>query len=76
MRRYCTMHVTCPQLDCPNFEYMLWFESLLFYNCEEQSEMQKDDVDVGLLPAIVEKVILPKLAGEQSVEAVWSVPTS
>ncbi|XP_023661080.1 PAX3- and PAX7-binding protein 1 [Paramormyrops kingsleyae] len=57
------------EVDCPNFEYMLWFESLLFYNCEEQSEMQKDDVDVGLLPAIVEKVILPKLA--VLVDQVW-----
>ncbi|KAG5843434.1 hypothetical protein ANANG_G00150910 [Anguilla anguilla] len=50
------------EADCPNFEYMLWFESLLFYGCEEQSNMQKGDVDVNLLPAIVERVILPKLA--------------
>lgn len=50
------------EADCPNFEYMLWFESLLFYGCEEQSNMQKDDVDINLLPAIVERVILPKLA--------------
>ena len=42
---------------------MLWFESLLFYGCEEQSSSQKADLDVGLLPAIVERVILPKLAG-------------
>ncbi|KAJ8266400.1 hypothetical protein GJAV_G00130010 [Gymnothorax javanicus] len=50
------------EADCPNFEYMLWFESLLFYGCEEQSNMQKDDVDINLLPAIVERVIIPKLA--------------
>ncbi|KAJ8384583.1 hypothetical protein AAFF_G00200200 [Aldrovandia affinis] len=50
------------EADCPNFEYMLWFESLLFYGCEEQSNMQKGDLDVNLLPAIVERVILPKLA--------------
>ncbi|KAI1903638.1 hypothetical protein AGOR_G00029260 [Albula goreensis] len=50
------------EADCPNFEYMLWFESLLFYGCEEQSTMQKGDLDVNLLPAIVERVILPKLA--------------
>ncbi|KAJ8348629.1 hypothetical protein SKAU_G00272180 [Synaphobranchus kaupii] len=50
------------EADCPNFEYMLWFESLLFYGCEEQSNMKKGDVDVNLLPAIVERVILPKLA--------------
>ncbi|XP_036379986.1 PAX3- and PAX7-binding protein 1 [Megalops cyprinoides] len=50
------------EADCPNFEYMLWFESLLFYGCEEQPKMQKGDLDVSLLPAIVERVIVPKLA--------------
>lgn len=44
---------------------MLWFESLLFYGCEER-EQEKDDVDVALLPTIVEKVILPKLTGKFS----------
>lgn len=43
---------------------MLWFESLLFYGCEER-EQEKDDVDVALLPTIVEKVILPKLTGRR-----------
>uniref|UniRef100_A0A1A7X464 PAX3 and PAX7 binding protein 1 n=1 Tax=Iconisemion striatum TaxID=60296 RepID=A0A1A7X464_9TELE len=47
---------------CPNFEYMLWFESLLFYGFEEDSTLQKGDEDIGLLPAIVEKVILSKLS--------------
>uniref|UniRef100_A0A1A8DVH5 PAX3 and PAX7 binding protein 1 n=2 Tax=Nothobranchius kadleci TaxID=1051664 RepID=A0A1A8DVH5_NOTKA len=47
---------------CPNFEYMLWFESLLFYGFEEDSALQKGDEDIGLLPAIVEKVILSKLS--------------
>ncbi|XP_054324499.2 PAX3- and PAX7-binding protein 1 isoform X2 [Pongo pygmaeus] len=48
------------EAKCRDFENMLWFESLLFYGCEEQ-EQEKDDVDVALLPTIVEKVILPKL---------------
>ncbi|XP_013858675.1 PAX3- and PAX7-binding protein 1 [Austrofundulus limnaeus] len=47
---------------CPNFEYMLWFESLLFYGFEEHTTLQKEDGDLGLLPAIVEKVILSKLS--------------
>lgn len=42
---------------------MLWFESLLFYGFEEHSELDKSDGDIGLLPAIVEKVILSKLTG-------------
>ncbi|KAA0703944.1 PAX3- and PAX7-binding protein 1 GC-rich sequence DNA-binding factor 1 [Triplophysa tibetana] len=51
------------EVECPNFENMLWFESLLFYGCDEQSAMkQEEDVDNSLLPAIVERIILPKLA--------------
>ncbi|XP_015736950.1 PAX3- and PAX7-binding protein 1 isoform X2 [Coturnix japonica] len=45
---------------CQDFETMLWFESLLFYGCEEQ-EQEKDDADISLLPTIVERVVLPKL---------------
>lgn len=54
------------QPQCANFEYMLWFESLLFYGFEEHSTLQHGDGDVGLLPAIVEKVILSKLTGRQT----------
>lgn len=54
------------QAQCANFEYMLWFESLLFYGFEENSVLQKDDGDIGLLPAIVEKVILSKLSGRET----------
>uniref|UniRef100_A0A8C2PTH2 PAX3 and PAX7 binding protein 1 n=1 Tax=Cyprinus carpio TaxID=7962 RepID=A0A8C2PTH2_CYPCA len=51
------------EVECPNFEYMLWFESLLFYGCGEQSALKKEeDIDNNLLPAIVERVLLPKLA--------------
>ncbi|XP_034149345.1 PAX3- and PAX7-binding protein 1 [Esox lucius] len=50
------------QEKCANFEYMGWFESLLFYGCEEQSGMNRGDVDINLLPSIVERVLLPKLA--------------
>ncbi|XP_078514536.1 PAX3- and PAX7-binding protein 1 isoform X1 [Lissotriton helveticus] len=53
---------------CCDFEKMLWFESLLFYGCEE-SEQDKEDVDIALLPNLVEKLILPKLAG--LAENVW-----
>ncbi|XP_060689719.1 PAX3- and PAX7-binding protein 1 isoform X1 [Hemiscyllium ocellatum] len=55
--------------NCRDFESMLWFESLLFYGCEEGQDPQMDDVDTYLLPAIVEKVVLPKLTG--LAENVW-----
>uniref|UniRef100_A0A8B9LVG0 PAX3 and PAX7 binding protein 1 n=1 Tax=Astyanax mexicanus TaxID=7994 RepID=A0A8B9LVG0_ASTMX len=55
--------------ECPNFEYMLWFESLLFYGCEELTNTREEDIDIGLLPAIVERVVLPKLA--VLAEQVW-----
>ncbi|XP_022065045.2 PAX3- and PAX7-binding protein 1 [Acanthochromis polyacanthus] len=57
------------EAQCANFEYMLWFESLLFYGFEEHSALQKGDGDIGLLPAIVEKVILSKLT--VLAEQVW-----
>ncbi|TRY83180.1 hypothetical protein DNTS_020676 [Danionella cerebrum] len=51
------------EANCPNFEYMLWFESLLFYGCGDQNTFkEEEDVDNNLLPAIVERVLLPKLA--------------
>ncbi|XP_034745951.1 PAX3- and PAX7-binding protein 1 [Etheostoma cragini] len=57
------------EAQCANFEYMLWFESLLFYGFEEHSTLQRGDGDVSLLPAIVEKVILSKLT--VLAEQVW-----
>lgn len=57
------------EAQCANFEYMLWFESLLFYGFEEHSILQRGDGDIGLLPAIVEKVILSKLT--VLAEQVW-----
>ncbi|XP_059561575.1 PAX3- and PAX7-binding protein 1-like [Myotis daubentonii] len=48
------------EAKCRDFENMLWFESLLFYGCEER-EQEREDVDIALLPTMVEKVILPKL---------------
>lgn len=54
------------QVECDNFEYMLWFESLLFYGFDEQMALQKGDGDNGLLPSIVEKVILSKLTGRKT----------
>ncbi|XP_042355020.1 PAX3- and PAX7-binding protein 1 [Plectropomus leopardus] len=57
------------EAQCANFEYMLWFESLLFYGFEEHSMLQRGDGDISLLPAIVEKVILSKLT--VLAEQVW-----
>ncbi|XP_076024220.1 PAX3- and PAX7-binding protein 1 isoform X2 [Genypterus blacodes] len=57
------------EAECANFEYMLWFESLLFYGFEEHNTLTKGDVDIGLLPAIVERVILSKLT--VLAEQVW-----
>ncbi|XP_035480876.2 PAX3- and PAX7-binding protein 1 [Scophthalmus maximus] len=57
------------EAPCANFEYMLWFESLLFYGFEEHGTLQRGDGDISLLPAIVEKVILSKLT--VLTEQVW-----
>lgn len=62
------------QAQCANFEYMLWFESLLFYGFEEHSTLQRGDGDIGLLPAIVEKVIVSKLTGMETHTAASTIP--
>ncbi|XP_072302194.1 PAX3- and PAX7-binding protein 1 isoform X2 [Eucyclogobius newberryi] len=62
------------EAECANFEYMLWFESLLFYGFEEHSVLTKGDADISLLPAIVEKVILAKLT--VLVEQAWDPMSS
>lgn len=61
------------QGQCANFEYMLWFESLLFYGFEEHSTLQRGDGDISLLPSIVEKVILSKLTGSKTHRAAPSI---
>lgn len=57
------------QAQCENFEYMIWFESLLFYGFDEHSALKRGDVDNSLLPSIVEKVILSKLTGSHTCRA-------
>ncbi|XP_068126577.1 PAX3- and PAX7-binding protein 1 [Hyperolius riggenbachi] len=54
--------------NCRDFESMMWFESLLFYGCDAKGE-DKEDADIALIPSIVEKVILPKIAA--LAENVW-----
>lgn len=61
----CVFSLLALQAQCANFEYMLWFESLLFYGFEENTILQKGDGDIGLLPAIVERVIVSKLTGRE-----------
>ncbi|KAM9788234.1 PAX3- and PAX7-binding protein 1 [Neosynchiropus ocellatus] len=66
------------ETPCEHFEYMLWFEALLFYGFEENRLLQRGDADNGLLPAIVETVILPKLTvlAEQAWDPLSSCQTS
>lgn len=61
----CNYLLSSVQGECDNFECMLWFESLLFYGFDEQTALQKGNGDNSLLPSIVEKVILSKLAGRK-----------
>ncbi|KAM9320850.1 PAX3- and PAX7-binding protein 1 [Gastrophryne carolinensis] len=56
------------EAKCRNFESMDWFQSLILYGYEEK-ETDQEDADIALLPSLVEKVVLPKLAG--IAENVW-----
>lgn len=51
------------QANCADFEDMKWFDTLVFYGFRLQDTVFKGDDDIGLLPSIVEKVLLPKLTG-------------
>jgi len=50
------------QENCRDIEELPWFESLMFFGFEEGESVDAEDDDVKLLPAVVEKTILPKLA--------------
>jgi len=49
------------QQGCADFEKSQWFQSLLQYGDTTDSG---DDLDVKLIPSIVEKVLLAKLTGK------------
>lgn len=50
------------QENCKDFEELRWYESLIFYGFKEGEPVDKEDDDVKLLPAIVDKILLPKLS--------------
>ena len=50
------------QERCKDVEEMRWFDSLLFYGFEESNPIDKEDDDNKLLPAVVDKIVLPKLS--------------
>ncbi|KAH3737797.1 PAX3- and PAX7-binding protein 1-like [Dreissena polymorpha] len=52
-----------------DIEEMPWFDSLLFFGFQEDEALDREDDDVKLLPAIVDKIILPKVAC--LVETAW-----
>ena len=51
------------QTNCAALEDFLWFRELLFYACRHGEELAESDEDNLLLASVVEKVVLPKLAG-------------
>ncbi|XP_052809923.1 PAX3- and PAX7-binding protein 1-like [Mya arenaria] len=57
------------QEQCKDIEEMRWFDSLLFFGFEEGETADKDNEDIKILPAVVEKVVLPKLT--YLAENVW-----
>ncbi|XP_078001429.1 PAX3- and PAX7-binding protein 1-like [Glandiceps talaboti] len=62
------------EANCPDFEHMEWFESLMFYGFREGEGIEKEDPDVKLMPSLLEKVVLPKLT--YLVEHVWDPMSS
>ncbi|XP_071801603.1 PAX3- and PAX7-binding protein 1-like isoform X2 [Asterias amurensis] len=57
------------QSDCHNLEEMPWYESMLFFGFQQTQSLDKEDLDINLIPSLVQKVVLPKLSA--LVEDVW-----
>jgi len=51
------------QENCVDFENSRWFNSLLYYG-STTDDVSVDDLDLKLIPSIVEKVLLAKLTGK------------
>lgn len=55
----------CFQENCGDFEESQWYACLVFLGLHnEEDEASIEDDDVKLLPAIVDKIILPKLTSK------------
>lgn len=57
--------------DCIDFEHMEWYKIAMgyAYNVAETEETLLDDPDIRMVPAIVEKIILPKVT--ELIETCW-----
>nr|KAG5694080.1 hypothetical protein BaRGS_033699 [Batillaria attramentaria] len=55
--------------DCRDFEDMGWYNCLVFFGCKSGDTVDPEDSDIKILPALVEKVVIPKLT--YLVENVW-----
>ena len=58
-----TLFLLLLQSNCVAVEDFDWFREFLFYAVHQGEELAESDEDNLLLASIVEKVVLPKLAG-------------
>ena len=42
---------------------MVWYDSLILFGVGDPSTLHKDNIDIKLVPSIVEKVVVPKING-------------
>ncbi|XP_013387497.1 PAX3- and PAX7-binding protein 1 [Lingula anatina] len=62
------------QVNCPDFEEMRWYETLMFYGYKEGQQLEDSDQDLKLLPTIVDKILLSRI--KALVEDVWDPMSS
>ncbi|GAB6030568.1 GC-rich sequence DNA-binding factor [Chamberlinius hualienensis] len=60
-----------PLQECRTFEDMAWYETLVFYGCDERTNLDtlRKDPDINLVPLVVDRVVIPKLTN--IVEDIW-----
>lgn len=51
--------------DCKDLEKMEWYENVMNYGYKPSETVLQliDDPDIRLVPTLMEKIILPKIAG-------------
>ena len=42
---------------------MVWYDSLILFGVSDSTSLDKDNIDINLVPSIVEKVVIPKITG-------------
>ena len=61
------------QENCNDFEETKWYNCLVFLGSNDDEAISTDDDDVKILPAIVDKILIPKLTSREDFYSILSL---